>query len=250
MSTTFIDCCRCVLALPVAMTIALAGCASKPTATNQDNEPAIDTVSIVKPIREQTAETAATSSQTAHVTPVQGTPEGRAAAPLAASDYGNALALLNKGSTDEALELFQRISEEHPKLSGPLVNIGLIQLRQERWDDALKNFDLAVKINPSNPYAWNLRGIVLRELGRFNDARISYERALSLDQMYARVHFNLGVLADLYLQDLPLALKHYGLYQSLQNKPDRAVSNWIADLRNRAASATPEATSSGSQPTP
>lgn len=124
-------------------------------------------------------------------------------------------------------------------LSGPLVNQGLIYLRQEKWGEALNVLDQALKINPQNPFAWNQRGVAFRAQGKFKDARAAYEKALAIDPQYAKAHFNLGVLADLYLQDLQLALLHYERYQSLQRKPDQAVGTWIADLRNRLGIATP-----------
>ena len=89
-------------------------------------------------------------------------------------------------------------------------------------------------INDANPYAHNGLGLALREQGKFDDARIHYERALVLDPKYARAHFNMAVLAELYLQDLNLALKHFQAYQNLQKQPDENVANWIVDLQRRA----------------
>ena len=57
--------------------------------------------------------------------------------------------------------------------------------------------------------------------------------------MYARAHFNLGVLAELYMQDLNLALNHFRLYQGLQKQADQTVANWIIDLERRAPEPSP-----------
>ena len=53
-------------------------------------------------------------------------------------------------------------------------------------------------------------------------------------QKYARAHFNLAVLGELYLQDMNLALNHFRAYQNLQKLPDENVANWIVDLERRA----------------
>ncbi len=50
---------------------------------------------------------------------------------------------------------------------------------------------------------------------------------------YAKAHFNLGILAELYLQDLPLALTHYEAYQSTQTQANNTVAKWVIDLQKR-----------------
>lgn len=225
MSTSSIN--RMAPAVALLLAIALSGCAGTSRKADRTDAGAI------KPVREVTAPAAATSTA-AHVTPVPATAEVQAMAPAAVPDYIAAINLVRANKLDDALMVFQGISGQYPRLSGPLVNEGLIHLQQGRWDDALEAFDRSLKVNEQNPYAWNLRGVALRESGKFAEARASYERALALDPLYARAHFNLGVLADLYLQDLPLAISHYEKYQALQVKPDQAVGNWIVDLRNRS----------------
>jgi tetratricopeptide (TPR) repeat protein len=108
-----------------------------------------------------------------------------------------------------------------------------ILLKQEKYAEAEKQLRDALAINAKNPYANNLLGIALREQGKFKEAKAAYEAALTLDPNYAKAHFNLGVLADLYMQDLPTALGHYERYQGLQSKPDPAVATWIVDLQKR-----------------
>lgn len=244
MSTSSID--RMAPAMALMLFVALSGCAG--TSRKVDTPDA----GVIKPVRETTAPAAATST-TVHVTPVPTTAEVQAMAPAAVPDYIAAINLVRANKLDEALMIFQGISGQYPRLSGPLVNEGLIHLHQGRWEDALDALDRAIKANEQNPYAWNLRGVVLRESGRFTEARTSYERAVALDPLYARAHFNLGVLADLYLQDLPLAISHYEKYQALQLKPDQAVGNWIVDLRNRSTATDAVehgAAPSGSDPAP
>lgn len=122
---------------------------------------------------------------------------------------------------------------QHSELSGPLENQVLMHISQENWDSAMESVTAALKVSPRSPFFWNIRGIVLREQGKFSEARAAYEQALMIDPQYTKAHFNLGVLADLYLQDTSLAISHYAQYQALQNNPDATVSTWIADLRNR-----------------
>lgn len=232
MSTSSIDLRLPLTALALAASL-LAGCATKPKPVEESTTPAVDNVNTIRAVRQQEAAPAAAASDTAHQTTVTATPAQQQAAQLAAPEYFAALQALKSDRLDEAMASFRAMATKYPGLSGPQVNQALIYVRQEKWDDALKSVDTALKINSRNPYAWNLRGVVLRQQGKFADSRKAYENALSIDAMYARAHFNLGVLADLYLLDQQLALDHYEKYQALQKKPDPAVNNWIADLRNR-----------------
>lgn len=228
-----------------AIAAVLAGCATGPR-----QQAAVDNVNVIKPVRAQAAAPAVAASDATHVTTVTASIQAQTEAQQAIGDYFSGIQMMKSGKLDDALVIFQQISAEHPTLSGPIVNQGLIYIRQEKWDDALGVLDQALKINPQNPFAWNQRGIALRAQGKFKDARASYEKALAIDPQYAKAHFNLGVLADLYLQDLQLALSHYEKYQSLQRKPDQAVGNWIGDLRNRLGIAMPAPAAPAAGPAP
>lgn len=231
--------------LPLMLLAALlAACTSGPK-----QKADIDNVNTVRSVRQQPAAPAVAASDSVHKTTVTASAQAQSAAQQAVADYFAAVQAMKAGKLDDALVGFQTISAQHPVLSGPLVNQALIYIRQEKWGDALDTVDQALKVNGRNPFAWNLRGIVLREQGKFKDARAAYEKALAIDPNYAKAHFNLGVLADLYLQDLPLALNHYERYQSLQKKPDTAVTNWIGDLRNRLGIA-PSAPAAPATPAP
>lgn len=216
-----------LLALGV-MALLLAGCAGAPKKTRE-----VDNVNTIKSVRAQPATPVASASDTTHVTTVTASAEAQMSAQAAIKDYYEGVQMMKGGKLEDATLVFQALSAEHPALSGPIVNQALILYRQDKLDDALALVEQALKVNERNPFAWNLRGMIMRQKGKFADAREAYQRALLIDANYAKAHFNLGILADLYLQDLRLALTHYERYQMLQRKPDAAVNNWIADLRNR-----------------
>ncbi|MDQ8037552.1 MAG: tetratricopeptide repeat protein [Pedobacter sp.] len=253
----------------LAAALFLAGCASTPKqqtpaetagpeAPAESNEP-----DLVAQLRERMAAgtlqrqektedrqpSAATADSSKSPTVTVDLAKQQAAAAVGA-DYAKALGLMSNGKDDDALAILKGVSQKAPQFSGPLVNEGLIYLRKQQYADAEKVLQEAVKVNPQNPYAFNLLGVALRELGKFPDAKAAYESALALDPNYAKAHFNLGVLADLYMQDLPLALSHYQRYQTLQGKPDPAVANWIIDLQKRTGTYVPPAPLPAALPPP
>lgn len=214
--------------------LALAGCASKPLDTGLDS--AEKHVSKYAAQREGGE---AAESDAVHIPPVPHDPAAEGAAAKAMPEFARALQALRAGEHGKALIMLKSLSQRFPQLSGPLVNQGRIYWEQEKYKDAQTALEQALQVNSRNPYAHNLLGLVMREQGKFQEARAHYEAALQLDPLYARAHFNLGVLAELYLQDLNLALNHFRAYQGLQKQPDNIVANWIVDLERRAPAVTP-----------
>lgn len=183
----------------------------------------------------------AADSDAEHIPPVPHDPAVEGAAQEAMPEFARALAAIRAGELQKALIMMQSLSARYPQLSGPFVNQGRIWVARENFEEAEDVLRQALEVNPRNPYAHNLLGRVMREQGRFDEARDHYEAALQLDPKYARAHFNLGVLAELYLQDLNLALQHFRSYQKLQRQPDQTVANWIVDLERRAPEEVPTA---------
>lgn len=253
----------------LATALFLAGCASTPKQTTpaenteastqaESNEP-----DLVAQLRERMAAgtlqrqektedrqpSEATADNSKSPTVAVDTAKQQAAAAVGA-DYARALGLMSNGKDGDALVILKSVATKAPQFSGPLVNEGLIYLRQQKYAEAEKVLQSAIQVNARNPFAFNLLGVALREQGKFPDAKAAYESALAIDPNYAKAHFNLGVLADLYMQDLPLALSHYQRYQTLQGKPDPVVANWIIDLQKRTGTYVPPAPLPAALPPP
>ncbi|MDF1629386.1 MAG: tetratricopeptide repeat protein [Alcanivoracaceae bacterium] len=226
------------LALAAAIVL-FAGCASKPatdTDLGLDGGPGGPSK-----YAEQRSGEAAAESDAEHIPPVPHDPAVEAIALEAMPEYARALQAMRAGETDKALVMFQSVASRYPQLSGPLVNQGIIRQQQQKYPKAEEALRQALGVNNRNPYAHNALGLALREQGKFVEARKHYETAIELDPKYARAHFNMGVLAELYLQDLPLALQHFRQYQSLQRQLDQSVANWVVDLERRVPDAVPAA---------
>jgi len=62
----------------------------------------------------------------------------------------------------------------------------------KKWDEALKAFDKAVKINPQNMEAYFYRGNVYDELGDYKKAIVNYNRAIKLNPIYIDAYLYRG----------------------------------------------------------
>jgi len=62
-----------------------------------------------------------------------------------------------------------------------LIKIGKKQLEDGQYDDALNLFQKAILLNQNDPDLWNLKGIALRSLGRYNEAVECFNKSLEID---------------------------------------------------------------------
>jgi len=164
-------------------------------------------------------------------------------APQAAPDsalqqsYDAALKSLREGDLTRAKVQFEQLAEANPDLSGPLTNLGIIELKQNDPGAAEQAFRNALARNPDSAPAHNQLGVALRMQGRFQEAEQAYQTALKLEPVYLLAHRNLGILYDLYLARPEKALEQYRLCQQLAEAPDQEIEGWILDLERRVGSA-------------
>lgn len=219
--------------------LVITGCATKPEIGEPEGKES--------KYAEQREGGKAKESDAEHVPPVPHSEELESVAEKAIPEFVRAMKTMREGDYKKALVMLQSLSSRYPKLSGPLVNQGIAYLKLEQYEDAEQALKKALEVNERNPYAHNNLGVALREQGKFDEARKHYRAALNLDPKYARAHFNLAVLAELYQQNLQLALKHFQRYQELQSEPDQNVANWITDLKRRVPDTEPDEGQSGEQ---
>jgi len=132
-----------------------------------------------------------------------------------------------------AINLLDGIQKKYPQLSGPDYQKARIYFNQGKLEQALEAVELSLKNNPRNYYSLNLKGIILKESGQFKLAKQAYLDAIKIYPPYPNSHLNLGVLADIYMRELSLALIQYREYMSLVDNKDKTVANWILELERR-----------------
>jgi len=152
--------------------------------------------------------------------------------------YIEAVASLKNGDTEQALELLKQVSTDAPDKPYVFTNLGLAYFKLKKLELAAEAFQEAIIRSNKDAVAYNHLGILQRYKGQFEEARNQYQQALRIDSNYALAHLNLGILFDLYLQDLKLALQHYQRYQALIDKEDSRVAGWIVDIQRRLKTTT------------
>ncbi|QFT54506.1 tetratricopeptide repeat protein [Microbulbifer sp. THAF38] len=148
-------------------------------------------------------------------------------------DFARSLELLANKEFVQAIELLESVVEREQRLPAPYINLGITQSQVGEEKKAEEAFLKALEIDAEHPVATNELAVLYRKQGRFADARKIYVNALAENPEYLPLIKNLGILCDLYLQDLQCALAQFQQYVQLEPE-DQDVSIWLADLKRRA----------------
>ena len=148
--------------------------------------------------------------------------------------FEQAVAVMAAGDFVDAELRFKEFLLQYPDYPAAHVNLAIINAENGDSEAALQAVGRALALNPEYPPALNQQGLLLRRNGKFLEAEAAYMKAVTASPDYALAHYNLGVLNELYLQRLDVALQHFEAYQTLVGD-DKQVEKWIADLRRRVA---------------
>lgn len=147
-------------------------------------------------------------------------------------DFEDAVGLLNEQAYGRAAELLETVVAQSPAVSAPYINLAIAYRHLDKTADAETHLKTALDLIPGHPVAANELALLYRKSGRFDEARGVFEQALARFPDYSPARRNLGILCDLYLNDLECALEHYEIYSAAM-PDDEQVELWIADLRMR-----------------
>lgn len=148
------------------------------------------------------------------------------------AQFHNAVNLLNAEKYPEAIRLLKAVTGKTSKFTAPHINLGIAYARTGEMKKAEESLKKALKINNRHPVASNELGLIYRKTGRYREARKLYESLLIIYPDFLPAHKNLGVLCDIYIQDLECALEQYQAY--LKGLPDdKKVKIWVADVKSR-----------------
>lgn len=96
------------------------------------------------------------------------------------------------GNFEAAVLLLNETLEiEHQQVDA-LRLLGVIADLQKDWHQVFQLIDQVIQLNPQSGVAHSNRDNILLELGKVEEALISYEKAIALEPLYAEAHNNRG----------------------------------------------------------
>lgn len=147
--------------------------------------------------------------------------------------FNQAVTHIKNKKFDEAIELLVDVTSQTDKHSAPYINLAIAYSETGKIKEAEKVLLKALTINPLHPVTNNELGLVYRKTGRFTEAKATYEQVIKNYPQFLPARKNLGILCDLFMNDLGCAIEQYEAY--LNVKPEeKEMSIWLADLKKRA----------------
>lgn len=166
-------------------------------------------------------------------TPTSAPEKGASETAFNQKEYDAALELMKKKKYTAAITSLEKIIRDDSKRAGPFINLGIAYKELGKFEDSKKVLLTATRVDPRSAIAFNELGMVYRKLGKFTDSKKAYMKSIDNRSRYSPPYRNLGILCDIYLQDMSCAIRNYKKYQSLTGGKDKNVGLWIADLKNR-----------------
>jgi len=106
--------------------------------------------------------------------------------------YGTALA---RGGRDaEAIARFEKCLESNPSFYQSYNEVGLIRMKQQRFDEAAANFEKTLEINPTVLEAHNNLAVLYERLGKYDLAAEHCVKAFEIDSRVYEPHKNYGLI--------------------------------------------------------
>ena len=134
---------------------------------------------------------------------------------------------------NEAIELLVDVTNNTTKHSAPYINLAITYSEIGKIKDAENTLLKAIKINPTHPATNNELALVYRKTGRFSKAKETYENILKNHPQFLPARKNLGILCDLFMNDLDCAIEQYETYLNVRPN-EKEMTIWLTDLKRRA----------------
>ncbi len=162
---------------------------------------------------------------------------------LKAFNQGNSLiksalikSSLTKNDSAQAIKAFRKAIKLAPKMEPAYFNLMRLYYEIKQFENMQQVLVLAQIQGTSSARMLSLSGSYQRQQGEFEKAEKIYQHALLADENSLSALVNMAILQDLYLHQLPVALSYYERYQNqllAQQKQDKRLKNWLADLKQR-----------------
>jgi tetratricopeptide (TPR) repeat protein len=155
------------------------------------------------------------------------------------------VALTETGKTNDAIAVFQSITEDNPELPEPYNNLAVLYASKGQFEKARTALELAIQTHPSYSTAHENLGDVYAKL-----ASQAYDRALQLDRGNSAVQGKLGLIKDLFSTQPKASQKPDAAKVAALVKPAESTPKAADPAPTRVAAAPVAATTPAPAPFP
>lgn len=163
-------------------------------ATRTKREPPIRARAVARSVAGTTPSVPATSDDFSMEIAENAEPESKTGDPELDKLMAEADIHFRKGEMKAAEQLYLHVAAKDPRCSKAYSRLGVIYLENgEDWEDAEAAFRQSLKTDSNNGYVLNNLGLVLYHQDKFADAIRQFEHAVHQDDLNASRHANLGM---------------------------------------------------------
>jgi tetratricopeptide (TPR) repeat protein len=91
------------------------------------------------------------------------------------------------------VRMWEDVTHKSPQKARGHYNLGLILGKQGRFEEAIREFQITLKLNANHAKAHNNLGVIYNYQGRLGNAIKEFQSALAINPNDANVHYNLGI---------------------------------------------------------
>jgi len=144
--------------------------------------------------------------------------------------------LLDEQNDSKAHELYQKAIEIGDCVADAFCNLGIIESRANRTDEAFDCFTRSLREDPRHWEShYNLANLYF-EIGTLKLAREHYEIAAKIEPSFANIYFNLGLLLAMS-EEIDVAINALSRYKDLVSEQDRHHADDLLDSLKRSQAA-------------
>ncbi len=105
-----------------------------------------------------------------------------------------ALICEEREENDKAIRLYEKCSKSFPNHIYSKLNLSFLYYKLNNLEKAEIIIEEAIKLKPSLPNGYCIRGLILKSLNKYDESELSLEKAIELDRNYFDAYINLGLL--------------------------------------------------------
>lgn len=133
------------------------------------------------------------------------------------NDFSYGVALYQHGFLDQAEESFKQVIASKPENANAYYNLGTLNLRRNRPNEARSYLEKTVALKPNFAEAWNNLGMLAAQEGNAEAAVRDFQQSIKISPNYYTAHLNLG---NLYRRERAFKEAEDSLSRALSLRPD------------------------------
>jgi tetratricopeptide (TPR) repeat protein len=133
------------------------------------------------------------------------------------NDFTYGVALYQHGYLDQAADSFRQVISSKPDNADAYYNLGTLNLRRNRPDEAKGYLQKTVELRPAFAEAWNNLGMLAAQEGNAEEAVQDFQQSIGIRPTYYTAHLNLG---NVYRRERAFDKAEDSLSRALSIRPD------------------------------